>query len=90
LSHSEQNTYWDTWYRLKCPECEKLNWVCWGNEEDVTVYVAPAVKCWNCKHCFWVCACEECLEEVRSMSGEDQEPEDHAEEGRHMTGVTHD
>lgn len=44
----------DSWYRLHCPQCKENNWICNGDENDITGMDIEACECWNCDHRFWL------------------------------------
>ena len=45
----------DTYIKQFCPHCESKNWVCLGDQQDVTSTIgdATAIKCWKCGKKFW-------------------------------------
>ena len=40
--------------KIKCPKCNEYNWVNNGDIDDLTVSDIEAVKCWSCKHKFFL------------------------------------
>lgn len=46
--------YMETWWKVWCPECDKPNWVCGGNMQDLTTIDVEGFECWDCEHktCF--------------------------------------
>lgn len=40
--------YVETWAKLFCPSCSKVNWLCLGNLEDQTAPDREACECWSC------------------------------------------
>jgi hypothetical protein len=44
----------ETWYKEDCPECETHNWVCNGNEQDLSSLDVEAIKCRKCGHIFFL------------------------------------
>ncbi len=40
--------YIETWLRIFCPHCDKPNWVCEGNVEDLTGMDPDGFTCWKC------------------------------------------
>ena len=54
----------ESWYTDNCPKCGSVNWVCNGDESDMTRPDIDGVKCWNCKT-VWL------LEDQRIVSEDD-------------------
>jgi hypothetical protein len=46
--------YIEAWYKIWCPKCEGINWICNGNESDITGMDVEACKCRKCSHIFWL------------------------------------
>lgn len=44
--------YIETWHKVRCPYCEKVNWICDGDTSDLTQPDIEAVRCWACKKRF--------------------------------------
>lgn len=42
--------YEELWIRFKCPKCSIYGWLYQGDIEDLTLFDAEAIRCWNCKH----------------------------------------
>ena len=40
--------YAEAWYKIWCPYCGKANWVCNGNEQDITGIDIDGIKCFSC------------------------------------------
>ena len=40
----------DSWYKEICSKCDTVNWVCNGDETDLTVVDIDAFKCRQCGH----------------------------------------
>lgn len=40
----------ESWYKEYCPECEAVNWICNGDESDLTTCDVEAYKCRTCGH----------------------------------------
>lgn len=40
--------YIETWLRIFCPHCDRPNWVCEGNVEDLTGISPEGFVCWKC------------------------------------------
>ena len=38
----------ESWYKEYCPKCETINWVCNGDETDITVIDLDGYKCRKC------------------------------------------
>lgn len=38
----------EAWYKENCPECEAVNWICNGDESDLTGVDVEAYKCRTC------------------------------------------
>ena len=45
--------YEESWVKTHCEKCEKANWVCDGNMQDLTVADTEAIECWNCGNKWW-------------------------------------
>lgn len=43
----------ESWYKESCPHCHSTNWVCNGNEMDLTALDIEAIKCRICGKFFW-------------------------------------
>ena len=44
--------YMESWYKVWCPYCEQINWICNGNEQDVSGIDIDGVRCLACKKVF--------------------------------------
>ncbi len=44
--------YMESWYKIFCPCCEQINWICNGNEQDVIGIDIDGVKCLKCNDVF--------------------------------------
>jgi hypothetical protein len=40
--------YIDTWHRFKCDGCVAVNWLCYGDINDLTVVDDDSFVCWRC------------------------------------------
>ena len=40
----------EAWYKEQCPNCGTINWVCNGDESDITGKDLDAYKCRKCGH----------------------------------------
>jgi len=49
----------EAWYKSYCPKCESINWICNGDESDLSGVDIEAYKCWKCGH-------------IECLGGEDQ------------------
>ena len=43
-----------TWYEVSCPYCDKPQFVCDGDTDDVSQVDIEAVKCYSCDKLFWL------------------------------------
>lgn len=44
-----QVCWWiETWYKTHCPSCEETNWICNGDESDLSGVDVEAVQCRKC------------------------------------------
>jgi len=44
----------ESWYKIWCPKCDAHNWICNGDESDLSGIIdIEAVKCRKCDHIFW-------------------------------------
>lgn len=39
-----------TYCKDRCDECNKVNWVCFGDISDFTLPDVSGFKCWGCGH----------------------------------------
>ena len=39
----------DTWLKIHCPNCNKVNWINQGDTSDLTGFDAETFRCWSCK-----------------------------------------
>lgn len=49
--------YITTWYKLNCPSCKAVNWICGGDTSDLTSSMGEAsrFRCWKCKEKhYWI------------------------------------
>ena len=44
----------DSWYKNWCPECKTINWVCNGDESDLSGIDIEGVKCRKCDKIFFI------------------------------------
>lgn len=42
----------DTWYKEWCPHCETHNWICNGDETDLSGVDVEGIKCRKCGKIF--------------------------------------
>jgi phage FluMu protein Com len=42
----------ESWYKEYCPKCDTINWICNGDESDLTQEDVDAIKCRKCDHIF--------------------------------------
>ena len=61
--------YWESWHIYICPYCEKRNWVCNGDETDLTGVDVEACNCWSCKELFRLSPEDTIMEEIRGENG---------------------
>jgi len=54
----------ESWYKEQCPKCKTINWICNGDESDITGLDVEALKCRSCDHFFWLGEMDELLMEV--------------------------
>lgn len=40
----------EAWYKEWCPKCETINWICNGDESDITGRDIEGYKCRKCGH----------------------------------------
>ena len=52
----------ESWYKEYCPKCETINWVCNGDESDLSACDIEGVKCRSCGH-IWGLGVEICGED---------------------------
>ena len=59
----------ETWNKVWCPNCNKPNWFCLGDLNDLTGTDIEACQCFSCDHMWWAsdehydcdCSIEDCL-----------------------------
>ena len=44
----------EAWYKEWCPKCETHNWICNGDESDISGVDVEAIKCRKCDHIFFL------------------------------------
>jgi len=44
----------DSWYKEWCPKCDAVNWICNGDESDLTAIDVEGVKCHKCGHIWYL------------------------------------
>lgn len=42
----------ESWYKEHCPKCETHNWICNGNEQDLSGIDVEGIKCRKCNKIF--------------------------------------
>lgn len=42
----------EAWYKEKCPYCNTHNWICNGDESDLTSVDVDGIKCRKCRKIF--------------------------------------
>lgn len=42
----------EMWYKVNCPDCDKPNWVYYGDPSDMTFFEPENIQCHSCKTCF--------------------------------------
>ena len=40
----------ETWYKEYCPKCDTVNWICNGDESDLSSVDIEGFKCRKCGH----------------------------------------
>ena len=40
----------ESWYKERCPKCNTINWICNGDESDLTGIDIDGYKCRKCGH----------------------------------------
>ncbi len=85
MSKTEQETkfvdYAEAWYRTWCPYCGVDNWVCNGNEQDLSGLDVEAIKCRSCKQAYRLGVFDEIMEEITKGNYD-------TEDGREMREVS--
>jgi len=38
----------ETWYKSYCSKCDTINWICNGDESDLSDVDIDGYKCWKC------------------------------------------
>ena len=69
----------ETWHRYLCPKCQKNNWICDGDVNDLSQCDIDAIKCWSCNHSYWVTEDQDWIE---TAYGKDAQPEDASEDSK--------
>lgn len=67
----ERKEMGESWYKLRCPSCEKSFWVNNGDESDQTGRDVEAARCWSCKKV--IIMPEDAGEELRVATVEEEE-----------------
>ena len=44
----------DAWYKEYCPKCETVNWVCNGDESDLSGVDIEGIRCRECGKIFFI------------------------------------
>jgi len=58
----------EAWYKEWCPKCETHNWICNGDESDISGVDVESIKCRKCEHIFFLGDIE--IEIKTEISGE--------------------
>jgi hypothetical protein len=53
-------------FAIDCPKCGVKNWASNGDPEDVTTPDVEAIRCWKCKHVFWLPGAVDVRETLRA------------------------
>ncbi len=44
----------ESWYKEWCPKCRTHNWICNGDESDLSAVDVESIKCRKCGHIFFL------------------------------------
>jgi len=57
----------EAWYKEYCPKCKTHNWVCNGDETDLSGIDVEGIKCRECGH-IWFLDDEEIWEDIKEFT----------------------
>jgi hypothetical protein len=44
----------EAWHHKRCPECDITNWICNGDESDLSATDVEGIKCFSCGHKYYI------------------------------------
>jgi len=54
MTEEKVATYWSSYIKVKCPYCERMNYVDLGNVQDLSGVDPEAMECWSCDKKSWL------------------------------------